>query len=292
MTSLNTSRVWKFRDHEWTFDGRARLMGIVNVTPDSFSDGGQFASTQAAIDQALRLQDEGADLLDLGGESTRPGAPAVVVEEELRRVIPVVEGLAGQLRIPLSIDTTKSEVAEAALAAGAHIINDISAFRFDPGMLDVCRRYEAGLIGMHMQGSPATMQLQPHYEDVVHEVCEFLRERQTAVEQAGITLEAVVWDPGIGFGKTAQHNLDLLSNIAALRALGRPILIGHSRKRFLQRLIGRAVDERLFGTVGVTLAAAAQGAELIRVHDIAANRDALTAFQTVIDHRPLFELGT
>jgi dihydropteroate synthase len=256
-------------------------MGIVNVTPDSFSDGGRYSHIADAVEQALRLEDDGADAIDIGGESTRPGAAPVSLDEELRRTLPVIEQLQGRLGTPISIDTTKAAVAQAALAAGAAIVNDISGLRFDPAMIDVCRDARAGVIVMHMQGTPQTMQHDPHYEDVVREVRDFFAERLTTLTAAGLHPERLVFDPGIGFGKTAEHNLELLSHIGDLRVHDRPLLIGHSRKRFLQRLLGRAVDERVQGTVGVALAVAAQGADLIRVHDVAACRDAWLAFDTV-----------
>ncbi len=274
---------WQIRGGRLCLGERTLVMGIVNVTPDSFSDGGKFLSVAAAVEHALLLENEGADLLDLGGESTRPGAEPVTEEEELNRVIPVVERLAGQIRVPLSIDTTKSRVAREALAAGAAIINDISGLQSDPRMADVCGESGAGVICMHMQGRPQTMQLAPTYQDVVVEVCEFFRERQQTLISAGLAAEQLVWDPGIGFGKTALHNLEILGKIAGFRELGRPVLIGHSRKRFLQKVLGKSVDERMFGTLGVSLAVAAQGADIIRVHDVAAHRDALVAFRAITD---------
>lgn len=273
---------WRIRGAELSLGGPPRFLGIVNATPDSFSDGGRFYDPAAAVDQALHLQAEGADLLDLGGESTRPGSEPVTADEELRRVIPVLERLAGLLTIPLSIDTTKALVAREALAAGAHIVNDISGLTFDPAMLPLCVETKAGVICNHMQGTPATMQLAPHYDEVVTEIAAWFTTRAREFTTAGLNLQQVVWDPGIGFGKTPAHNLAILGSVARFRIAGRPVLIGHSRKRFLQKVIGRAVDERLYGTIGVTLAVAAQGAELIRVHDVAANRDAWLAYHAVM----------
>jgi dihydropteroate synthase len=273
--------VWRIRGGELPLGGRTQIMGIVNVTPDSFSDGGRYLDPSAAVDQALKLVEEGADLLDIGGESTRPGAPPVSLSDELQRVIPVIERLARETTVPLSVDTTKAEVARQALQAGAHIVNDISGLQFDPEMVPVCRDFEAGVVCMHIQGTPQTMQLQPHYDDVVREIGDYFQQRATELLAAGLTAEQLVWDPGVGFGKTAEHNLDILSHVAAFRVLGRPVLIGHSRKRFLQRVLGRPVDERLFGTVGVSLALAAQGVDFLRVHDVAAMRDALTAWSAV-----------
>ena len=283
----------KLQTRTWAFEGLRRelgqvplLMGIVNVTPDSFSDGGQFLAQQAAVDHAMKLATEGADILDVGGESTRPGADEVPLDEELRRVIPVIEQLVKLTTVPISVDTSKAEVARHALRAGACIVNDISGLLFDPDMIAVCRQSRCGVSVMHIQGTPRTMQAEPHYDDVVGEICEYFAERLATLEQAGIAPERIVLDPGIGFGKTAQHNLEILSNVSAFQALGRPVLIGHSRKRFLKKLIQREVDERLFGTVGVTLALARQHVDLVRVHDVAANRDALAAFQAVCE-RPV-----
>ncbi|MBX3438905.1 MAG: dihydropteroate synthase [Planctomycetaceae bacterium] len=256
-------------------------MGILNVTPDSFSDGGRYLDVSAAVERGLALVEEGADILDVGGESTRPGAETVSETEELRRVAPVIERLAASTGTPISIDTTKAAVAREALAAGATIINDISALTFDPAMTDVCAASDCGIILMHMQGTPQTMQDAPSYENVVAEIVAYLDERIASLGQSGIARERIVVDPGIGFGKTAQHNLEILSHIAAFHALGRPVLIGHSRKRFLARLLGREIDERTNGTIGVAIAVAQQGAEIIRVHDVAAVKDALTAWWAV-----------
>jgi dihydropteroate synthase len=259
-------------------------MGIVNATPDSFSDGGAFLEPGAAVDRALLLVGEGARIIDIGGESTRPGAQQVGIDEELRRVVPVVKGLARQSQVCISIDTTKSQVARAALDAGAHIVNDVSGLLFDPEMPHACAAAKAGVICMHIRGTPQTMQDDPHYEDVVEEVRHYLESRLTELDRLGISRRQLVVDPGIGFGKTAEHNLEILGNIARFRTLGRPVCIGHSRKRFLQKLLGRPVDERLFATVGVAVAVALQGAEIIRVHDVAAARDAILACRAILDH--------
>ncbi|MBS0202002.1 MAG: dihydropteroate synthase [Planctomycetes bacterium] len=252
-------------------------MGIVNVTPDSFSDGGLFLTADAAVDQALKLIEEGADILDIGGESTRPGSAPVPDDDELRRVVPVIERLAALTRIPISIDTSKPAVARAALQAGARIVNDIAGLR-DPNMIDVCCQFPCGIVCMHMQGTPQTMQLNPQYAHVVSEIRDFFEERLQTLAGAGIRPDRIVFDPGVGFGKTARHNIEILNAVSQFQTLGRPILIGHSRKRFLQKVIGRAVDERLFGTVGVSVALAHQGVDILRVHDVAANRDAINAF--------------
>ncbi len=274
----------------WTFDGFDRalgsvplMMGIVNVTPDSFSDGGKYNSPELAVEQALRLVEEGADILDIGGESTRPGATLVTLEEELRRVVSVIERIRGEVGVPISIDTCKAEVARQALRSGADIVNDISGLRFDPGMIDVCCEHSCGVICMHIQGTPATMQLDPRYDNVIREICDEFSERLDFFDRSGLPRERVVLDPGVGFGKTARHNMDILSNIATFRQIGRPVLIGHSRKRFLQSVLGRSLDERSYGTVGVSVALAQQQVDLLRVHDVAANRDAIMAWRAIYE---------
>lgn len=273
----------------WTFPGfqypqgkRPLLMGIVNTTPDSFSDGGKYATVDLATEQALRLVDEGADILDIGGESTRPGAEPVPLDEELRRVLPVVERLANRVSVPISIDTYKSEVARQALAFGARIVNDVSGLASDPRMIEVCRNHPCGVICMHMRGTPQTMQLDPQYDDVVQELSDHFVTRLNELEQAGLPRQRIVIDPGIGFGKTPQHNLEILSNIRRFQQTGRPILIGHSRKRFLQKLLGRPVDERSFGTVGISIALAQQGVDVLRIHDVGATRDAIAAWKAIL----------
>lgn len=257
------------------------LMGIVNVTPDSFSDGGRFIERDAAVVHALQLAEDGADILDIGGESTRPGSEPVGEAEELRRVVGVVERLRPQTERLISIDTTKAEVARQAVAAGADIVNDISGLTFDAAMPEICADSDCGVICMHIKGTPQTMQDDPHYDDVVSDVTTFLSDRLSELESAGIARERIAIDPGIGFGKTAQHNVDLLSNAGTLRSLGRPVLIGHSRKRFLAKVLGRPVEERTFGTIGVAIGVAAQGADMIRVHDVRETRDALLAWHAI-----------
>lgn len=273
---------WGFPGATWKLGDFPKIMGIVNVTPDSFSDGSQYLDPGLAAEHVAHLVAMGADLLDIGGESTRPGATPVPPEEELRRVLPVIERIANETRVPLSIDTRNAEVAQRALDSGAVIVNDVSGLTFDPAMASVCARAEAGVICMHMQGTPATMQQNPHYDDVLAEVAAYLAERLDALEQAGIPRERIVIDPGIGFGKTAAHNLTILQNVDRFRALGRPILIGHSRKRFLGKLLGRPVDELLAGTIGVAIALAVEGVDILRVHDVKATRDALSAFAAIL----------
>ncbi len=274
----------------WQLDGESlelgdhpRLMGIINVTPDSFSDGGAYSGVDAAVAHAEQLAEAGADLLDVGGESTRPGAQPVSEAEELRRVIPVILRIAQSTDVPISIDTTKAEVARQALAAGAGIVNDISGLTFDPQMPAVCAESSCGVIVMHIQGTPQTMQNDPRYQDVVAEIRDHFSARLSDLAAQGIAPERIVLDPGIGFGKTAEHNLAILSHIQQFRAVGRPILIGHSRKRFLAKVLGKQVDERVFGTAGVAVALAQQGVDIIRVHDVAAVADCLTAWRAVIE---------
>lgn len=256
-------------------------MGILNVTPDSFSDGGRFVDSGRALEQAEILVGEGADLIDVGGESTRPNAVPVGEEEEISRVLPVIERLAKSISVPISIDTYKAEVARRAIDVGAQIVNDISGLTFDSEMVGVCARAGVGVACMHIQGRPQTMQSTPQYGDVVEEIRRWLGERVEVMLEGGIRREAIVLDPGIGFGKTAEHNLQILANIGAFRELGYPVLIGHSRKRFLGKLLNRPVEERGMGTVGVSLALAEQGVEILRLHEIAPTRDCLSAFRAI-----------
>ncbi len=311
---------WTLRSRSLCVGERPLLMGIVNVTPDSFSDGGRFLAPEAAIEHGLRLAAEGADILDIGGESTRPGALPIDVEEEVRRVMPVVEALCRTAGVPISIDTSKAEVARRALDAGVEIVNDVTALRGDPGMIPLAVRSGCGVCAMHCRGAPRTMQGNPVYDDVVAEVMDYLRGRRDALLAAGVAQDRIALDPGIGFGKTTRHNLQLLDGIARFHALGCPLLVGHSRKRFLadiagpgaekkkgspQPTIGRRpperpeggqrraalVDaqretapffpERLPGTIGVALALAMRRVQVLRVHDVGAVREALAAFQAV-----------
>jgi dihydropteroate synthase len=266
---------WQLRDRTLTPGRPALVMGIVNVTPDSFSDGGHFSDPAAAVARGLELVAQGADLLDIGGESSRPGAEPISTDEELARVVPVIRGLALATAVPLSVDTAKAAVADAALEAGAHVVNDITALG-DPEMGAVVRRHRAGLVLMHMQGTPRTMQLRPHYDDVVGEVVAFLQARLRAAVEVGIAESSVVLDPGIGFGKTARHNIRLLAGLAELGELGRPVLLGVSRKGFLGRLLDRPVGERLAASLAAACFALTQGsAQILRVHDVAETRDAV-----------------
>ena len=259
---------------------RPRVMGIVNVTPDSFSDGGSHDTTEAAVAHGLRLAAEGADVLDVGGESTRPGADEVTVEEELRRVIPVIERLARETTLPISIDTSKPEVMRAAVAAGAGLVNDVYALRRE-GALDAAAALGVPVVLMHMQGEPRSMQSAPQYDDLVGEVHRFLAERIFACEMAGIPKKRIVLDPGYGFGKTSAHNLLLLRQQARLLDLGLPLLAGLSRKRTLGELTGRDVGERLPASVAAAVLAAEYGAKILRVHDVAATVDAMKVWAAV-----------
>lgn len=279
----SSARAWSVRGRTIEFGTMPVLMGIVNATPDSFSDGGQFFAPTAAVDHAHRLVEEGAGIIDIGGESTRPGADPVDAAEELHRILPVITGLAESSPVTISVDTTKASVAREALAAGAHIVNDVSGLLFDPAMTGVCAAESAGVVCMHIQGTPQNMQENPRYVNAVAEISEFLRQRLAELEQEGIPRERIAIDPGIGFGKSAEHNLEILSDIDRFRQIGRPVVVGHSRKRFLKRVVGRSLDERLFATVGVAVALALQGTEVIRVHDVAAVRDAILACRTVLD---------
>ncbi len=245
-----------------------KLMGVVNVTPDSFSDGGLYLDPELAIEHGRELEAVGAEILDVGGESTRPGAEPVAEAEELARVVPVIDGLAGG-EAAISVDTSKAAVAAAALDAGAEIVNDITALRGDPEMAALCADRGATVVLMHMRGTPRTMQDEPRYDDVVSEVSAFLAERLEAAVAAGVEAERIWLDPGIGFGKTAEHNLELLRRLAELRQLGRPLVVGTSRKSFIGRVDGSDAGERLGGTIASSVLAAAEGADVLRVHDVA-----------------------
>jgi dihydropteroate synthase len=270
---------WQLRTRRLELPALPLLMGVVNVTPDSFSDGGKFFDQAAAIDHGLALAAAGADVLDVGGESTRPYAEPVAVAEELRRVLPVVSALAQRTAVPISIDTSKAEVAIEALAAGAEVVNDVTALESDPRMIDVARSQAAGVCAMHMLGDPRTMQDDPRYDDVVNDVFDFLRKRRDALLTAGIAVERIALDPGIGFGKTHQHNLTLLANAHCFHALGCPLVFGPSRKGYIGKVLGDKTADRTAGTVGVALALAAQGVQIIRVHDIRPVREALLLFK-------------
>ena len=263
---------------------RPVLMGVVNVTPDSFFDGGRFDNPQRAVAHAVRLVEEGAALLDIGAESTRPGALSVDEQEERRRLIPVVAALAKAVSVPISVDTSKAEVARAAIDAGAVMINDVTALRGDRAMVDVAAQTGAGLVLMHMQGTPETMQQAPHYDDVVGEIAQFLAERARFAVDHGVSQDRIVLDPGIGFGKTLDHNLDLLANLHVFAQLGFPLLVGPSRKGFIGQLTHQSVEARAWGTAGVVALAVQQGANILRVHDVGPMKDVVSV-AIAITHR-------
>jgi dihydropteroate synthase len=260
----------------------ARIMGIVNVTPDSFSDGGEFLDPQRAIAHGRELAAEGADILDIGGESTRPGAQAVTAEEELARVGPVVEALAGDGGPPISIDTSKFAVAEAALGAGAEMVNDVTALRADPDLANLCAERRCEVVLMHMLGDPRTMQENPVYDDVVDDIKAFLAGRIEYAVSQGIEEERIWIDPGIGFGKTVEHNLELHRRLGELADLGRPIAFGSSRKSFIGKLTGTDVDQRLGGSIASNVIAYVNGAAMLRVHDVEPMRQALAVAEAVL----------
>jgi dihydropteroate synthase len=259
-----------------------QLMGVVNVTPDSFSDGGLYLDPEAAIAHGRELAESGAEILDVGGESTRPGAEPVSAEEELHRVTPVIQALTAT-ESRLSVDTSKAAVAAAALDAGAEVVNDVTALRGDPDLAALCAERGATVVLMHMLGEPRTMQDDPRYGDVVAEVKAFLAERLEAAAAAGIAEERVWLDPGIGFGKTSAHNMELLRRLGELRELGRPLVVGTSRKSFIGKVDGSPADRRLGGTIASSVLAAAEGADVLRVHDVAAMRQALTVAMAVLE---------
>lgn len=269
--------LWQLTDRVLTIEHRPLVMGIVNVTPDSFSDGGKYADPAAAVAKGLELIRQGADILDIGGESTRPGALSVPLEEELRRVVPVIQNLARQTALPLSVDTNKAEVARACLSAGAHVINDVTALTGDPAMAEVIRDSKAGVIFMHMQGTPATMQRSPQYEDPVDEIGRFFEERLSFANRVRIQSEQIALDPGIGFGKTSDHNLEILARLERFQRFGRPVCLGVSRKGFVGRLLNnRPVERRLAGSLAAICHAMTHRAvQIVRVHDVEETRDAV-----------------
>jgi dihydropteroate synthase len=269
---------WQLRSTEIHFGDVPRLMGIVNVTPDSFSDGGRFFEPQAAVDQGLKLADDGADILDVGGESTRPYSAPISEADELRRVVPVVRALCERTSVPVSIDTSKAKVAAEAIAAGAQIVNDVTGLESDPEMLRVVGEAQVGVCVMHMQGTPQTMQDDPHYEDVVEDIYDYLHRRRDDLLRRGLDAARICLDPGIGFGKTHQHNLTLLAGCGRYHDLACPVLVGHSRKGFIAHVLGDKQTDRTAATIGVSLALARQGVQILRVHEVLAVRQALKLF--------------
>lgn len=275
MQNLSESLPKKFQCGRYTFPlDRPYVMGIVNVTPDSFSDGGQFSNTDLAVEHALKLVEEGADILDIGGESTRPNAEPVPLQEELNRVIPVIQALQGRVNVPISIDTYKPEVMRAAIAAGADLVNDIKALQ-EIGALEAVKKSNVGICLMHMQGTPQTMQIDPHYEDVVAEVKTFLNQRLQILLAAGVEKNRILLDPGFGFGKTREHNIRLVKELDQLLDLGQPLLVGLSRKSVLGKLTGGDESQRLHASVAAAVVSAMKGAHIVRVHDVSATVEAM-----------------
>ena len=271
---------WQLRTRSISFPGMPVVMGILNVTPDSFSDGGENVDVATAVETAMEMQKDGAGVIDIGGESTRPYSEAVTAEEEFSRVIPVIERLQDRISIPISIDTSKAIVARAAIEAGAEIVNDITGLQGDPEMMKVVVESKTGVCLMHMQGNPQTMQDAPEYDHVVQEVYHYLELRKQACLQAGVALERICLDPGIGFGKTHEHNLQLLRGMKQFLKLKTPILIGHSRKGFIGKQIGDKEADRTAGTIGVSIAVAVAGMHLVRVHDVRETVDAFKLFES------------
>lgn len=275
---------WTAREITFEFPRPMLVMGIINTTPDSFSDGGQFTDTNSAVDHALRLADEGADILDIGGESSRPGSKPVSLEEELQRVIPVVERLAKRSKILLSVDTQKPEVAQIALKAGASIINDIAANRVSPEMWQVVQDAKAGYVCMHMQGTPQTMQMNPQYDNVLQDIETFFHQRIAKLAEHGIGAEQVVLDPGIGFGKSLDHNIQLLKGLNKFRVVERPIMVGVSRKSFIEKLLSIPTSDRLPASLACAVWSMVQGASIVRVHDVAETVQAIRIAEALTDN--------
>lgn len=274
---------WNINGRHIDLTKRGIIMGILNTTPDSFSDGGTHATRELALQHALQMIEEGADIIDIGGESTRPGAPEVSAEEEIQRVIPVIESLRQTWSGLISIDTSKAIVATAALLAGANIINDVSGLRHDPAMLDVCRETDCGIIIMHMRGNPRTMQVNPQYDDVVTSVREFFEERYQTLKHEGISADRLCFDPGIGFGKSAEHNWTLMENLHRLVVHDRPILLGVSKKSFIAKRTGSTdIEARSWPTIALTAYGREQGVMLHRVHDVKGNLDALRMCEAIL----------
>ncbi|MBA3543658.1 MAG: dihydropteroate synthase [Chthoniobacterales bacterium] len=277
---MNATR-WQVGGNVVDLTNRALIMGVLNVTPDSFSDGREFFATEAAVKHGLEMAESGAEIIDIGGESTRPGAPPVSPNDEMERVLPVIEQLARATRAHLSIDTSKAVVARAALAAGASVINDVTGGRGDPEMFALAAEKRAALIIMHMQGTPETMQLNPSYDDVVREVADFFRQQFAQAVRLGLDPMCIAFDPGIGFGKTVAHNLELLAHLPRLRIDDRPLVLGVSRKSFLGKITG-APGDRASATIAMTSLLRERGANVLRVHDVAANAHALRATETLL----------
>jgi dihydropteroate synthase len=276
--------LWKIADRTIDLSERAMIMGVLNVTPDSFSDGGEFFTTEKAVEQGKQMAMEGAQIIDVGGESTRPGAEAVSADEELARIVPVIEQLRAGTSALISIDTSKATVARGALEAGATIVNDVTGGRADPEMMKLAAESGAAFIIMHMQGEPRTMQAAPHYDDVAREVTNFFRQQYERALECGIDSMAIAFDPGIGFGKTVEHNLSLLANLARLRICDRPLVVGVSRKSSLGKMIGsNAMEDRLAPTLAFTAMLRERGANVLRVHDVKENVAALRVTEALLE---------
>jgi len=272
----------QFKTKKLDLSARTHITGVLNVTPDSFSDGGRFFNLEDAVSQGMKMVEEGADMIDVGGESTRPGSDPLPTEEELSRVIPVIKSMSAKTDVPISIDTYKAEVARRALDAGAQMINDISALRFDPGMKQVASEFEVPVILMHIKGTPKDMQKDPSYEDVIAEITEYLRQSIKIAEDAGVDREKIIIDPGIGFGKRLQDNLNVLKNLRKFSILGCPILIGCSRKSFIGRVLNLPVEERLEGSLAALAVAVMNGANIVRVHDVKESKRVVSLIDAVI----------
>jgi len=274
--------IWQCGKYKLDTSHKTLVMGILNVTPDSFSDGGRYLDTKTAVEQGLRMAEEGADIIDIGGESTRPGAQKISLDEELKRVLPVIRELASKLKIPISIDTYKSKVAKAAIEAGASIVNDISGLNFDPEMARTVSAYKAGLVLMHIKGTPENMQTDPQYDDLLAEVGSYLKSSIKLAAEAGIKHEMIAIDPGIGFGKTVEHNLSLIKNLEYFKKFNCPLVVGVSRKSFIGKLNNNIpADQRLPGSLAAALLAVQNGASVIRCHDVKETVQALTVYQAV-----------
>jgi dihydropteroate synthase len=272
-----------WRGHSLELGRKTLIMGVINVTPDSFSDGGHFFSKDRAIDQALALEADGADIIDIGGESTRPYAEKVSLEQELERVVPVIEELSKTVRVPISIDTYKAKIAELAIRAGASIINDISALRFDPEMAPVAGNSCVPVILMHMKGTPGNMQDNPEYSDLMGEIADFFMEAVDRAESEGIAREMLILDPGIGFGKSFDHNLEIIRDLRKLEAVGLPILLGSSRKAFIGNILGKSPEERDTGTMATVAAGIMNGAHIVRVHNVKMAKDTVKVMDAVME---------
>ncbi len=277
-TSKQRASQWSLRTRTLQCGKLPLIMGILNVTPDSFSDGGKHYTPELAVEHALRMEDDGADIIDIGGESTRPYAVPVSHDEEVQRVTPVLERLQQRLSIPISIDTSKASVAQAAISLGAEIVNDITGLEADPEMIQIVVKSGVGVCAMHIQGTPQTMQDNPSYQNATQEIYDYLSKRDRELLEAGVIAEKICLDPGIGFGKTHEHNIELVRNAAKFLELQRPILVGHSRKGFIAKILGDKSMDRTSGTLGVSLVLAQAGIQILRVHDVAVTKQALCTF--------------